>query len=1012
MLPSQHILLVPPCSSSDGMEPAMTSSAASKTTPYLAAALVLVPGLYALSLYSYLVFHTAIELFSVLTAFLVFALVWHSRATHDDHYLLFIGIALLSAGALDLLHLFAYKGMGIFPPDDGNLATQFWIAFRFVFSLSFLAGMQVIGKKLRVGRTLLLYCAVVYGLTTAILLGWFPACFASSTGLTRFKIISEYGIGLTFLFTLVLLVRRRRSFDPVVFRFIALSLLLSIAAEVSFTDYVSVYGFANMLGHFFLLASVASIYRAIVFTAVVEPSRLLYNNLRRREEELRESESQFRTLADSIPNLAWWANSDGYITWYNRRWYDYTGTTPEQMAGWGWQSVHDPATLPRVMERWTNSLKTGQPFDMEFPLRGADGVFRSFLTRVMPVKDASGAVVRWFGTNTDVSERKRAEEALRLSEEKFALAFANNPAAVALTRLEDGMFLEVNDTWVALTGYGRDEAIGHSARTMSIWPQPEAASRFVQELKDKGSLRGWEQEFRKKSGEHYFAQLSAQLLTIRGETHILSTLVDLSERKRAEQALRRAHDELELRVRERTAALVRTNELLEQGAGERLEIEGRTQLINELLKLYPQKFSRKEYLDAAVVLIRDWSGCAHAGIRMLREDGSIPYESCVAFSPEFLQSENMLSLLTDQCACIRVIAETPDQQDLPSMTANGSFYTNDSTAFVAGLSPSEQGRFRGVCVRTGYRSIAVVPIRYRGKVYGAIHLADERTDMLPARTVELFEQLALILGEAVFRFSVEEDLKRQSEELVRMNEQLRNLTAHVDAVREAERTTIAREIHDELGQVLTAIKMDVSWLGKRLPRDKTPLVEKADQTLQSIDAAIQSVKRISAELRPGVLDDIGLSAAIEWACTEFAKRTKARCTVSVVPENLTVDRMRSTALFRILQESLTNIIRHAKATRVTVSLQQRDRSIVLTVSDNGKGIAPERISSPHAFGLIGMRERVQFLHGTIAFKGFPNRGTTVSVTLPIDSERGQTGAPAHGAGAEQDGDGRGEATER
>ncbi|MDY9924761.1 PAS domain S-box protein [Methanosarcina sp.] len=138
----------------------------------------------------------------------------------------------------------------------------------------------------------------------------------------------------------------------------------------------------------------------------------------------------------------------------------------------------------------------------------------------------------------DITERKQTEEALRLSEEKFSIAFANNPAAIALTRLEDGLLLDVNDTWVALNGYSRDEAIGDFARTMNIWPTCEAASRFVQELREKGSLSGWEQKFYKKSGESYVAQLSAQVLTIRGEKVILSTFVDITERKRVEEALR------------------------------------------------------------------------------------------------------------------------------------------------------------------------------------------------------------------------------------------------------------------------------------------------------------------------------------------------------------------------------------------------------------------------------------------------------------------------------------------
>ena len=133
----------------------------------------------------------------------------------------------------------------------------------------------------------------------------------------------------------------------------------------------------------------------------------------RLRDELARQQAQLRTMADSIPQLAWMAEPDGSIFWYNRRWYEYTGTTPEQMEGWGWQSVHDPEVLPKVLQQWKASISTGAPFDMTFPMRGGDGVFRPFLTRIVPLKDEEGRVLRWFGTNTDVSEQKCAEEALR-----------------------------------------------------------------------------------------------------------------------------------------------------------------------------------------------------------------------------------------------------------------------------------------------------------------------------------------------------------------------------------------------------------------------------------------------------------------------------------------------------------------------------------------------------------------------------------------------------------------------
>jgi len=152
---------------------------------------------------------------------------------------------------------------------------------------------------------------------------------------------------------------------------------------------------------------------------------ILFNDItdaKRAEQALRESEGRFHSLADAIPLLCWVANGDGWITWYNLRWYEYTGTTPEQMEGWGWQSVHDPEVLPQVLERWRASIASGRPFEMVFPLRGADGRFRPFLTRVVPVRGEDGQVCRWFGSNTDISEPMRLEEERHKVDERMVQA--------------------------------------------------------------------------------------------------------------------------------------------------------------------------------------------------------------------------------------------------------------------------------------------------------------------------------------------------------------------------------------------------------------------------------------------------------------------------------------------------------------------------------------------------------------------------------------------------------------
>jgi signal transduction histidine kinase len=202
-------------------------------------------------------------------------------------------------------------------------------------------------------------------------------------------------------------------------------------------------------------------------------------------------------------------------------------------------------------------------------------------------------------------------------------------------------------------------------------------------------------------------------------------------------------------------------------------------------------------------------------------------------------------------------------------------------------------------------------------------------------------------------------------------------------VREEERTRISREIHDELGQSLTALKMDLSWLVKRLGKEQKPLLEKAGLMSKLIDMNIQTVKRISTELRPGLLDDLGIAAALEWQAEEFKERTGIQCAVSVDPEDIALDRNRSTTIFRVFQETLTNVVRHADATKVKISLKQNNGDLILQVRDNGKGITEKQISSPKSIGLIGMRERVTFLGGKLKITGDRKKGTTVTVSIPV-----------------------------
>ncbi len=220
------------------------------------------------------------------------------------------------------------------------------------------------------------------------------------------------------------------------------------------------------------------------------------------------------------------------------------------------------------------------------------------------------------------------------------------------------------------------------------------------------------------------------------------------------------------------------------------------------------------------------------------------------------------------------------------------------------------------------------------------------------------------------------------ERLRRSHDQLRALTGHLQFVREEERTRIAREVHDELGQALTGLKLDLSWLSGRIPGDRT-LQRRARAMSALIDATIHAVRRIATELRPGVLDSLGLAAAIEWQAIDFQERTGTRCETTIEVKDEILDREFSTTFFRIFQETLTNIIRHARATHVEVRLSKVDHELVLTVHDNGRGIPKEKIAHARSIGIIGMRERAAEVGGKVTFLAPFGRGTTVTMRAPM-----------------------------
>ncbi len=267
------------------------------------------------------------------------------------------------------------------------------------------------------------------------------------------------------------------------------------------------------------------------------------------------------------------------------------------------------------------------------------------------------------------------------------------------------------------------------------------------------------------------------------------------------------------------------------------------------------------------------------------------------------------------------------------------------------------------------------PLKVGHTIIGCLNLAHTEIIEISEETKQWIEGLANYVAVLTER-------KRAEEEIHASREQLRELSSRSRTVIEEERKRIARDLHDELGQELSLLQLELGILRKHLPPAEKDLLRKTKSMTSLIDFAIRSVQRLSSELRPTLLDNLGLGAAAEWAVNEFQKRTRIRCRITVDPPDLTLDADRSTALFRILQEALTNILRHAKATRVVVHLTKRRDGIELRVRDNGRGITALRIKDPKSTGLVGMRERVLPWGGSVTFDGRQGKGTEVIVAIP------------------------------
>jgi len=387
-------------------------------------------------------------------------------------------------------------------------------------------------------------------------------------------------------------------------------------------------------------------------------------------------------------------------------------------------------------------------------------------------------------------------------------------------------------------------------------------------------------------------------------------------------------------------------------------------------------------LRAYVKLVKNYAQCDAVGIRIRDEVGNLPYRACEGFSKEFCAAENRLSVRTAPCMCVAVIQGDVDP-DRPFFTENGSFYINGSQRLLPTVPPVELCTATTACSAYGYESVALVPVPIGSAIQGLIHVADHRKNTLPLRVVQALETVASRLGLAIQRLQLESKLS----ETVKT---LRELSSHLMTVQEDEQRRIAMELHDGCGQDLNVLKLQLKALQNRLPPEAANLLSAFDQLQDDTGKIIDALRNIAHGLKPAALESLGLSAATRQCIREFSHATGIDTETRLERLDGVADPMAQICLFRIFQEALTNVHKHAQATWVLFTAIQDGRELEIRIVDNGVGFDPLAQSGDAAgsrgMGLSAMALRCRMIGAEMTMDSEPGKGTRLTLRLPCPAK--------------------------
>ncbi|HNU13871.1 MAG TPA: PAS domain S-box protein [Chitinophagaceae bacterium] len=729
---------------------------------------------------------------------------------------------------------------------------------------------------------------------------------------------------------------------------------------------------------------------------------------KRAEEELVKSNERFNIVSKATSDIVWDWNLTQDTLWWNDNYYESLGYTKGSdivpINEW-YERIH-PEEVERVKKKVNKVFASkSSVWRDEYRYRKADGNYLNFLDRGFIIRDENGKAIRMIGSMVDMTPIYTVQRKIAESEIRLRTIMDTDPECIKLMD-EEARLLDINKAGIQMIESDRlDEVIGHSLLPLVAEKYKKKAAKL---LKDAFAGKSGRLEFEMITLKNTHRWCEIHVVPFRNtEGLIVSALGvtrDITERRKAEEELIKSKE---------------TRELVMNSALDGIITVGKDQRI---LSWNPQAkgifgWSENEVVGkklAEVVIPERFRNIHNMGFSRYLETGDSPvlnrllevtglHSSGREFNVELIIREIKSEEGDFLCTFVRDITERK-KAELALRLSEEKYRTlieqaadaialydakgkileaNTSASKLLGYTKKElsvmnlteillEEEIKENPVQYDVLSAghSTVKLRRMRRKDGSVVVTEVRSQQLPDG------RFLSVVRDMTDRIKAEEELKASYKAV-------RKLTAHLQNIREEERTSIAREIHDELGQQLTVLKMDVSWLNKKFHGTDEKANQRLKELLSMIDETVKSVRRISSQLRPSLLDDLGLTAAMEWQLSEFEKRAGIKTKLITPEEEVDLSDAVKTALFRIFQESLTNVARHSRAKNVTVVLRKDDHTFILSITDDGKGFDINKVADKRTLGILGMKERSSMIGGTYEINSTPGGGTSVIISVPV-----------------------------